>query len=351
MALFQNGFMPALRNNSDTLLQTGIGLIGGRTANEQAAMGLQGFAQGRKENKTINFLRQNSPELAAAVESGALSGGDAYKLFYQQKLEAEKPKQPMVINGQLVDPATYEVLGDFRTPKDGSNGAEYGLTPQTGVDADGNPVLIQLGKGGVATQAQLPEGITLSKEPIKLDAGTHFVLLDPITRQPVGQIPKDLAEAERQKVGGKALGEADASLASMNSKMQGLESVVQRLDKLSETATYSLGGQILDVGMKQVGMDPRQAAIDRAEYIATVDNQVLPLLRDTFGAAFTQKEGDTLRQTLGDPDKSPAEKQQVLKAFIQQKRRDVEALSMQTGQTPSGAPARRRYNPATGALE
>jgi hypothetical protein len=81
-----------------------------------------------------------------------------------------------------------------------------------------------------------------------------------------------------------------------------------------------------------LGMDPRQAAVDRTRYIATVDNQVLPMLRDTFGAAFTVAEGETLRATLGDPNKSPKEKQAVLKAFIEQKRRDVQAMAYRTGQ-------------------
>jgi hypothetical protein len=69
--------------------------------------------------------------------------------------------------------------------------------------------------------------------------------------------------------------------------------------------------------------------------------------------------------TLGDPDKSPQEKQAVLKAFIEQKRRDIEALARQSGvdapaYTPPPdaltAPApdakpRLRYNPDTGELE
>ena len=160
-------------------------------------------------------------------------------------------------------------------------------------------------------------------------------MLDPITRQPVGQIPKDLSGAERQKAEGKALGEADSAYSSLTSKMPGLETVVKKLDDLSEDATYTATGQLVDAGRKQLGMAPRDAAVARAEYIAIVDNQVLPLLRDTFGAAFTQKEGETLRATLGDPDKSPSEKQAVLKAFIEQKRRDIEGLGTQTGANPA----------------
>ena len=60
----------------------------------------------------------------------------------------------------------------------------------------------------------------------------------------------------------------------------------------------------------------------------------LPLLRDTFGAAFTVKEGETLRATLGDPNYSPAEKDAVLSAFIDQKNNKVMALKRQIGQNP-----------------
>jgi hypothetical protein len=139
---------------------------------------------------------------------------------------------------------------------------------------------------------------------------------------------------------GKAAGENKTLLESMKSKMPGLELVVGTLDDLADKATYTAAGQLADAARKQAGMDPRPEAVARAEYIAMVDAQVLPLLRDTFGAAFTQKEGDTLRATLGDPDKSPAEKKAVLRSFIAQKKRDVEALESQVSggsstQTPT----------------
>lgn len=205
MADFRN----FLSNNSNALLQTGIGLLGGRTANEQASMGLQGFAQGRQQNKTIEFLRQVNPELAQAVESGVISPKEAYNTYHQQKLEAQKPKKPnlMGVGGAIYNADT----GEWLTPPQGAGGQEYGLNPQYGVDKDGNPVIIQLSKSGTSQQTQLPAGVQLSKEPISLDAGTHFVLLDPITRQPIGQIPKDLAGAEAQKEIGTAQGKAAAA--------------------------------------------------------------------------------------------------------------------------------------------
>jgi hypothetical protein len=126
---------------------------------------------------------------------------------------------------------------------------------------------------------------------------------------------------------------------------------VSDLDKLADEATYTTAGQLLDAGRKELGMAPRDAAVARTKYIATVSNQILPLLRDTFGAQFTAREGDTLVATLGDPDKTPAEKQAVLKAFIEQKRRDIEALARQTGQDGGGVQKRLKFNPATGELE
>ena len=132
-----------------------------------------------------------------------------------------------------------------------------------------------------------------------------------------------------------------ALLDSQSSKMAGLEAVVSELNQLADKATYTGAGQAYDSVRAQLGMEPREAAIARAEYIAKVDNQVLPMLRDTFGAAFTVKEGESLRATLGDPNKTPAEKKAVLSAFIEQKKRDIAALQTRTGKAPeaAGAPA------------
>ena len=190
MALFPNGFMPALSNNSDALLQAGLGLLSGRTGPEQAAMGLQGFTQARKENKTAKWLADRDPELAAAMQQGLISGGDAFKIWAQKTAEASKPKTPLEINGKLVDPTTYEVIADFSTPPkqedpyrnvggalydtstgswitppvgpSAAGGGELGLNVVWGKDAKGNPVAFQPSKSGGLVPANVPEGVTLS---------------------------------------------------------------------------------------------------------------------------------------------------------------------------------------------
>ena len=329
------GFQPFLRNNSDNLLSIGLGLLSGKTAQEQVGQAAANFANERTLNRTAQYLKSVSPELGAAIENKLISPGDAYKLFYQQKLEAQKPKNNfMSAGGSLYNTET----GQWITPP-----ANQSADQETFY---GNPIPIQtpngiqygqIGSKGSFKPINIGEGNTFAPTVKTVDAGTETVLIGPGGVPVAAPIQKDVAGAAREaKIGG-AQGDAAATYQSMSSKLPGLLSVVDKLDALADKATYTAAGQVLDIGRKQLGMEPRESAIARAEYIATVDNQVLPLLRDTFGAQFTQKEGETLRATLGDPDKSPQEKKAVLHSFIEQKKRDLEALAAQSGQGPAPA--------------
>lgn len=218
-------------------------------------------------------------------------------------------------------------------------GPEYGLTPQYATDKDGNLVLLQLAKDGTAKQTVLPDGVALQKGLEKVDLGTTWQWYNTLTGEAVGApIAKNVGAAAAEAAAGKELGVDTALLESMNSKMPGLETVVAQLGDLAQKATYTVVGKAVDAVKRQVGATPSEGALARAQYTAMVDNQVLPMLRDTFGAAFTVKEGETLRATLGGDDKSPEEKQAILTAFIAQKRRDVEALAMRVGGALSAGP-------------
>ena len=146
---------------------------------------------------------------------------------------------------------------------------------------------------------------------------------------------------------GKATGEAAASLADIESQLPHLEQLVAELSALGKKATYTKAGQAVDIMRRQAGMDVGEGAVARKEYITRVDNEVLPLLRQTFGAQFTQKEGEALKATLGDPDASPEEKDAVLKSFIQTKIAQVATTRRRIGQQPAGY-ERTATNPQTG---
>jgi hypothetical protein len=137
---------------------------------------------------------------------------------------------------------------------------------------------------------------------------------------------------------GTQAGNDQVKLMEMQRNMPGLMGVVDRLDALSGTATFSKVEVAADAARRAIGQEVSAGGIARAEYIATVDNEILPLLRQTFGAAFTVEEGARLRATLGNEDGTPAERRATLNAFIQQKQAELESFggTMPAPPPPSG---------------
>jgi hypothetical protein len=182
--------------------------------NQQLGAYLMQAQQGKKKdarnqelaNQTVEWLRSRG---VSDDEARFLaSDNDALRQWYNaQRPDPEGALKQEYMRAQIANMESQ--IADRNNPLTKS---ERGLQPQFGVDDQGNPIIMQLGKDGTAVRTQLPEGVRLSKEPIRLDAGTHFVLLDPITRQPIGQIEKDLGGAASATAQGKAQGEAAATL-------------------------------------------------------------------------------------------------------------------------------------------
>ena len=80
-----------------------------------------------------------------------------------------------------------------------------------------------------------------------------------------------------------------------------------------------------------------------------VNNQVLPLLKPTFGGAFTVQEGDALKATLGDPDASPEQKVAQLNSFIDAKEREIQTKERELGVSAEVA-APTAATPTAGAI-
>lgn len=118
-------------------------------------------------------------------------------------------------------------------------------------------------------------------------------------------------------------GEAFTELNQMEAALPGLQEAVSNLKSLAPIATHTLVGRGFNTLAKEMGFGATEGATARAKFISIIDNQVLPLLKPTFGAAFTVQEGENLKATMGDPNKSPSEKMAALDAFIAQKERDI----------------------------
>ena len=104
-----------------------------------------------------------------------------------------------------------------------------------------------------------------------------------------------------------------------------LEAMVSELDSLADKATHTKAGRIADL-ILQEGFDKTSSGLlASAAYQANVNQTLLPLLRQTLGAAFTEKDREELVKTLGDPYATPAIKKDTLKSFITNKRREIES--------------------------
>jgi len=186
------------------------------------------------------------------------------------------------------------------------------------------------------------------------------------------QIATDVATAD---ILGKERGETYAQLVDLTTTMPELQKTVDRLSDLGKEATYTQAGQLYDTLVKESGGAATPGSVAAVEYIKTVDNVVLPLLKQTFGAAFTVQEGQSLRDTLGNPNYTPEQKDAALRAFITQKYANIEAAKAKAnayapmggmsgppmmpptieGSTiplaPKNGATRKKFNPATGRVE
>jgi len=157
-----------------------------------------GFRQQRRQQEEEEAARQRFQSL---FEAGGISGIDP---AFSRLAQAVGPDQGAKI---LAD----ALLAKYRNDLGASRGARVGLNPIYGVDDQGNPVVLQTTETGEVIRSRMPEGVRISREPIRMDAGTHWVLVDPITRQQIGMVPKATEEEAARRARGQELGKAEGA--------------------------------------------------------------------------------------------------------------------------------------------
>lgn len=192
--------------------------------------------------------------------------------------------------------------------------------------------LVETATGGVEVREGFAAGVGAVEEAKEAGKLTAKAKLSPSIKK-AEEIAKAVGKEE-----GIAITELDSQLASFPN----LQVLVGELSELGKVATFTKAGQLADVTRRELGLPVGAGAVARSEYIAKIDNEILPLLRQTFGAQFTENEGNSLKATLGDVNKSPEEKDAILKSFIVSKFNDIKTKQRRTGQeggTPEFDPA------------
>jgi hypothetical protein len=268
-------------------------------------------AQAAQRNATAEWLRsQGAVDLADGVMSGALTGSDALRSM-QASSGGENTVQSSV---PLDDGTTVMIMRDGSRRVLSPTGEE--LTGQAAADA-----ILSAREYTVQNQQDIYGARRTGTNVAEAGTGSDAA-----------------AAGATGTVLGTQAGNDQVKLMEMQRNMPGLMGVVDRLDALSGTATFSKVEIAADAARRAIGQEVSAGGIARAEYIATVDNEILPLLRQTFGAAFTVEEGARLRATLGNEDGTPAERRATLNAFIQQKQAELESFggTMPAPQPPAG---------------
>jgi len=212
---------------------------------------------------------------------------------------------------------------------------ELGLQPRAGISAQERIASDPSLSAQVAASSGREAGAT---ESAKLNAQLGF--------KPA------IAEAVKTaEASAKSRGESLSEVGRAKASLPGITEVVNKLITLSDVATYTLAGRAFDEVTKQLGFGATEGATARAKMESLVSNQILPLLRDTFGAQFTEREGESLRKTMLDIDASPDQKKEILNAFLEQKIRDIETKENNLDQqAPDGEPPQRIRLDANGNI-
>ena len=269
-----------------------------------------------------------------------------------------QPMQPPQYQGSpTVEALRAKLAIDTALARSGV-GMKYGNSPVYGVDAQGNTRAYQINNHGLPVEeVVMPAGVRLTnpnfnpndqreqKEAIYDAENANIPVVSGLKRleerkddtsaaksELENQEILSQAEAERIKSedAAKAYSTAMVELDEYQAFLPRLRQVVTKLKKLGETASYTIVDKGVDFFKEQTKQEPSQGRIDREGYISTVANEVLPLLRDTFGAAFTAAEGESLKITLGDPDTSSKVKNAALDSFIEQKIGQIRTRAIQT---------------------
>lgn len=266
-------------------------------------------------DEVINLLEAGQVDDAQVLIDGAVNAGQALGLLEapggQNLQDTAKQREFDYLT------AIVEADPKLETQRGKAAAADLGLIARAGSSAQER----------IAVSPELTEQVAASGATIE-GAREEAKLRKELAFKPKIQAAVKLAEAEAA-----AKGETLTSLARSEAALPGLVQTVDILKELAPIATSTLGGRFFDAAVKESGFGATKGATARAKFIAIINNQVLPLLKETFGAAFTFQEGEALKATMGSPDASPAEKIAQLESFIEQKRRSISTSKRELGLT------------------
>ena len=312
----------------------------------------QSINQERQKQRLVN-IHQTGQRLKPLLESGNIQGAEQFLQNNIAQIQArieqgsgEDVTESMDALAKLQAGDTQGLLGDIN--------AVSNLVNQSGATA-GQREFASLTTGLSKEDKAKAARIKLRLDPgASLTGQERIALNDELGEKVVKQLEAEAGAKEGGKLkqqrkhlpeirsaiklaeaAATEQGEVLTDLSRAEAGLPGLIEATNNLKELAAVATSTFGGRFFDSIAKESGWGSTKGANARAKYIAIIDNQVLPLLKQTFGGAMTEGEGQKLTNTFGDPNASPEQKMLQTEAFIEQKLRDIERLKLQAGIAPT----------------
>lgn len=303
---------------------------------ESVAQGAQAIQQGRQRQQQQEMM-QNQQNAYRFASQAFLDSSDpeATSSLLMQSIDAD-PKTAFTIiesmrKGGDVGAAEAEfnrlTSGLSDEDKKGAVRIKLGLDPR----AVGSSALTTATTGQTDVVAESQANIAGAKEEAKaVGKAKGEAKSAPLIAKTKASIASAI---QSEKDAAKGRGEKESELRLAKAALPSLIGVVDSLKTLAPVATSTYSGKAFDLLAKETGFGATKGAEARAKFVAIIDNQVLPLLKQTFGAAFTATEGESLKKTMGDPDGSPGEKIAQLDSFIENKIREIEVKERELGKS------------------
>lgn len=245
--------------------------------NTSIAGGLSQLGQAflaRRAGQKADTAEDKQREMASLLMQQAMQGGEQGQASLQQLLtqnpdaamqyaiQANAPKEPLVINDQLVDPRTYQSLGDFRDARDPLVVADRVLDPNDpkSVIADySKPNLPPGMRIGADGQEEWIPGYLEAQKELRA-AGASKTTIDASTKGE-DAFRKGLGEKASERY--YAVLDAGDAAATMEGNLQAMETLLNEIDYTGFGGTTLLNVQRVGamVGL-EIGDDiaPKEAA-------------------------------------------------------------------------------------------
>jgi len=279
-----------------------------------ASRGRDLLNQGRDASQTfeaLQMIQQGDTQGAVSSLKNAEVLAQNVGLLGQSQLTAgQRDRSALVkeLEGATTESGMLKPIEQL-TAKQKLAAVEGGLIPRAAISAQER----------IASTPELTTAVAESQAQIT--GATEGSKLDVKARK----LPSIESAVQKAKAMAKEQGLAFTDLNRSKAALPSLTKTIDELKMLAPIATSTLAGRGFDALSKELGFGATKGSTARTKFTALIQNQILPLLKPTFGGNTSDNELNQLKLTLADPNDAPENKIAALDAFLDQQKLKIES--------------------------